>query len=397
MKRIFICLIALLLLAGCTLTTTKEQAGREEPTKYKGVSSAGIWISYSEVNAMLKSENGFKAEFDKVIQNCGELGINNLYLHIRSHGDSLFKSDYFPQNKLARGLDYDPFEYAVNACKNSGIKIHAWINPYRINASSDDISALDNDSPAYKWLNDDSPDNDINVVRCGGIYLNPAESEVRQLIIDGIRELLSKYIIDGVHFDDYFYPTTDPEFDKASYEKYCSSAKNPISLDDWRRANVNTLLAGCRAAIKSIGGEKVDFSISPAASIDKNYTDYYADVKLWVKDGIADTIIPQLYFGFDYPSEDFRFENLLKEWAEIGNTNENVKLAIGLAPYKLGTDSEPDTAEWKNGTDIIARQIKTCINSGSVAGYVLFSYSSVFADTEPAHEQLEKIKQATAK
>ena len=174
MKRIFICLIAFLLLVGCTVSAPKNQAGREEPTKYKGVSSAGIWISYSEVNAMLKSENGFKAEFDKAIQNCKQLNIGNIYLHIRSHCDSLFKSDYFPQNKLARGLDYDPFEYAVNSCKNSGIKIHAWINPYRINAASDDVSALDNDSPAYKWLNDDNPDNDINVVRCGGIYLNPA-------------------------------------------------------------------------------------------------------------------------------------------------------------------------------------------------------------------------------
>lgn len=396
MKRVFICLVAFLLLVGCTVGNPKNQDGREEQAKYKGVSSAGIWISYSEVNSMLKSENGFKAEFDKVIQNCRDTNIGNIYLHIRSHGDSLFKSDYFPQNKLARELDYDPFEYAVNACKSNEIKIHAWINPYRINAASDDISALDNDSPAYKWLNDDNPDNDINVVRFGGIYLNPAESEVRQLIIDGIRELLSKYIIDGVHFDDYFYPTTDPEFDKASYENYCSTAEKPIALDDWRRANVNTLLAGCRAAIKAAGGAKLDFSISPAADIDKNYSEYYADVKLWVKEKIVDTIIPQLYFGFDYPNKDFCFDSLMKKWVQIVNTNENVRIAIGLAPYKLGTDNEPDTAEWKNGTDIIARQIKSCTNNGAVAGYVLFSYSSVFSDSEQTHEQLEKIKEAIA-
>ena len=395
MKKFFICLICILTLAGCA-PPRNSSSNREERSENIGVSSGGVWISYSEVNSMLKSENGFRAEFDRVIQSCREAGLGEIYLHIRSHCDSLFKSDYFPQNKFAKELDYDPFEYAVDKCRSNGIKIHAWINPYRVNAASDDITALDKDSPAYKWLNDDNTENDVNVVRFGGIYLNPAESAVRELIINGIRELLSKYTVDGVHFDDYFYPTTDAAFDKASYEKYCADAKNPIALDDWRRANVNTLLAGCRAAIKSIGGERVDFSISPAASIEKNYSEYYADVKLWVKDGIVDTIIPQLYFGFEYPSREFCFDNLMDSWAELAAENKAIKLAVGLAPYKLGTDSEPDSAEWKNGTDIVARQIKACLDSEAVTGYVLFSYTSVFSDSEQAHEQLDKIKEATA-
>ena len=395
MKRFFICLICILTLAGCA-PPRNSSSNREERSENIGVSSGGVWISYSEVNSMLKSENGFRAEFDRVIQSCREAGLGEIYLHIRSHCDSLFKSDYFPQNKFAKELDYDPFEYAVDKCRSNGIKIHAWINPYRVNAASDDITALDKDSPAYKWLNDDNTENDVNVVRFGGIYLNPAESAVRELIINGIRELLSKYTVDGVHFDDYFYPTTDAAFDKASYEKYCADAKNPIALDDWRRANVNTLLAGCRAAIKSIGGERVDFSISPAASIEKNYSEYYADVKLWVKDGIVDTIIPQLYFGFKYPTREFCFDNLMDSWAELAAENKAVKLAVGLAPYKLGTDSKPDSSEWKNGTDIVAQQIKACLDSEAVTGYVLFSYTSVFSDSEQAHEQLDKIKEATA-
>ena len=139
----------------------------------------------------------------------------------------------------------------------------------------------------------------------------------------------------------------------------------------------------------------MDFSISPAASIEKNYSEYYADVKLWVKDGIVDTIIPQLYFGFEYPTREFRFDNLMDSWAELAAENKAVKLAVGLAPYKLGTDSEPDSAEWKNGTNIVARQIKACLDSEAVTGYVLFSYTSVFSDSEQAHEQLDKIKEAT--
>ena len=392
MKKVLICLcLAICLLAGCVPEGSVSEGGKRENTRYTDVASSGVWLSYSEINSMLKSEEGFKTEFSRVIENCRSLKIGEIYLHIRAFCDSLFKSDYFPLVSAAEGLDYDIFEYIVNSCHTAGIKVHAWINPYRVLTSSSNPEDLRQDSPAYKWLHDNDPENDKNVAVCNGIYLNPAEQEVRELVINGIREVLQKYDVDGIHFDDYFYPTTDPEFDMASYEKYKSGAENPLELSDWRRSNVNALISSCYTAVKYYDKD-ILFTVSPMASVEKNYNELYADVSAWVKNGCVDCIIPQLYFGFDYPDPEFCFENLLEEWIELAADNNGVELKIGLAPYKIGTDSEQDREEWNGSADIIARQAEKCRESGGVSGYVLFSYSSLFSSNELNVKQREKLE-----
>ena len=391
MKKAFICFcIAVCLLAGCAPQGSVSEGGDSKNTKYADVASSGVWLSFSEINDMLKSPDGFKTEFSRVIENCKSLKIGEIYVHIRSYCDSLFKSDYFPLISAAEGADYDVFEYILSACRGAGIKVHAWINPYRVLTSSSNPENLKEDSPAYKWLHDADPDNDKNVVVYNGIYLNPAEQEVRELVINGVREVLQKYDVDGIHFDDYFYPTDDPQFDAASYEKYKSDTENPLCLSDWRRSNVNALISGCYTAVKYYD-EDVLFTVSPTASIEKNYNELYADVAEWIKNGSVDCIIPQLYFGFDYPDGRFCFDSLLEEWAELAAENTEVGLKIGLATYKIGTDSEPDREEWNAKEDIIARQAKQCRESGGVSGYVLFSYSSLFSSDELNVKQRENL------
>lgn len=391
MKKIIIYLLAFgLLLAGCSTENNSSVPQKSEALPYENVSAAGVWLSFSEINAMFESEAGFKAEFEKVIENCKSLKIGEIYVHIRAFCDSLFKSDYFPLIEAARDTDYDAFLYIINACHSAGIKVHAWINPYRVLTSSSDKENLDPESPAYKWLSDENTENDKNVAFYNGIYLNPAEYEVRELVIDGIREVLDKYEVDGIHFDDYFYPTTDPEFDAASYEKYMSETENPLSLSDWRRANVNALISGCYTAVKFYGKDII-FSVSPMASAEKNYNELYADVKAWVESGCVDCIIPQLYFGFDYPDKQYCFDNLLDDWIKLSKKNTDVELKIGLAPYKIGTDSESDRAEWNTFEDIIARQAEICYKNGSVSGYVLFSYSSLVSSEELNTKQRENL------
>lgn len=378
MKRLLSLALALIfILCGCT-----AQIGQEQYTftdKNAGKASLGIWFSFSEINSMLLSENGFEAELRQAVENCRSLKAENVYIHVRSYCDSLFPSDYFPLIAEAENYGYDVFDAFLKAFREAGIKVHAWINPYRVLTSSSDIEKLSNGSPAYKWLKDNDSENDRNVCFWQGIYLNPAETEVRKLVIDGIRELMRKYEVDGIHFDDYFYPTADPDFDRESYEAYCKDNKHPLSLEDWRRANVNALISGCYTAIKAINGDTV-FSISPAASIENNYTALFADVEEWVQSGYVDTVIPQLYFGFDYPTAEYRFEKLLLDWKRLVSCNPQVELLIGLASYKIGTDTAPDNAEWEQSTDIIPRQAKVCFEDGVAAGYVLFSYSSVFSD-----------------
>lgn len=380
MKRVLIFLIIAVFLVGCKPTPKVE----------KSTFSSGVWLSFSEVDSLLNSEKGFKAEFENVIENCKALKIQNLYIHVRPFCDSLFKSDYYPLMKNALGYDFDIFQHIIEKCHNENIKVHAWINPYRVSTSTQNIDDISSDSPAYKWLKDEISENDSNVAFAKGIYLNPTEPQVRQLVIDGIREIIAKYDVDGIHFDDYFYPTTDQGFDNVSYEKYKSLTENPLTVDEWRRLNVDLLVSGSYSAIK-YANKDIEFSISPMASIEKNYNDLFADVKDWVKNGYVDTIIPQLYFGFNYPDEEFRFENLIADWKEVASLNSDVKLLIGLANYKAIPQLEPDIAEWTANNDIVARQALVCKNDEKIKGCVYFSYSSLFGEEKPFFEQRQKL------
>ncbi len=385
-KVLMVFLIFSIFLSGCSGNFLNRKN-----TKQANATS-GVWLSYNEIGEMLNSSRGLKTELENMVSNCKELGIRNVYIHVRSHCDSLFSSKYFPINDNSKIYDYDVFEYMITELHNNNIKVHAWINPYRVRTTDSDIKKLNPESPVYKWLTDDNAQNDRNVCILGGIYLNPASSEVQALIIKGIREIIDNYSIDGIAFDDYFYPTTNVEFDRLSYEEYKSTAKKALSLDDWRRANVNMLISGCYNAIKS-KNENVVFTVSPSHSIKKNYNELYADAKFWVKNGIVDVIMPQLYFGFSYPQEEYRFDNLLEEWKKLSAENKKVKLIISLPVYKIGTDAEADFIEWNSYDDIIARQVDVCYKDNYVDGYVFFSYSSLFSEAEINVKQRENLKQ----
>ena len=385
MKRILITVcIFIFVLSGC-----KTKA--EDSKSY--FSSCGIWLSYYEVGDMLKSSNGLQNELDDLIKNCKEIGVEEVYIHVRSHCDSLFLSDYFPINENAKIYDYDVFEYMISEFHKNSIKANAWINPYRVSTESEDINLLNKESPAYKWLTDTLPDNDKNVCFSDGIYLNPASEDVQILIINGVKEIVDKYDVDGVVFDDYFYPTIDKAFDSLSYESYKSATQNPLKLEDWRRTNVNLLISGCYNAIKN-KNENISFSVSPSHSIDRNYSDFYADVKYWVENGVVDKIIPQLYFGFEYPEKKYRFDELLKSWKNIVDENSNVELLISLPAYKIGTDSKADYKEWNTETDILSRQAEICFKDDKIDGFVIFSYSSLFSKEELNTKQRNNLKDA---
>ncbi len=385
MKKIgVIGLLTVLLLCGCAV--------RQNPSDRTAVlKPVGLWISYSEVNALFGSEKGVRAAWEETVKRCRDLHITDLYVHVRSHGDSLYPSVYFPLMPSAASCGFDVLGEMVACCHKAGIKIHAWINPYRISTAVREVSSLPQDSPAFRWRQDGNPDNDRNVIEYNGIYLNPAEDDVKELVLNGVREILETYAVDGIHFDDYFYPTDDPAFDEESYRRYCETAQNPLPLSEWRRTHVTTLIEGCHALVKAAGKNTV-FSVSPAASISANTEKLYADIGEWVENGMLDAVIPQLYFGYKYPDEQYRFEPLLKEWKALAARNPSVKLLIGLAPYKLGTTVKSDREEWENGTDVVARQTEDCLRDDAVSGVLFFSASSLFAEDDAHTEQREKIR-----
>lgn len=364
-----------------------------EPDEQTEQQLRGMWITYFELCKMYESKSGFEAEFDKALDKCLTLGINNVYVHARSHCDAYYKSDIFPWSAYLTGTQgkepkLDPLQIMTEKAHEKGIKLHAWINPYRVALNSTDLGLLSDKNPAKIWLTDDDPSNNSWVVVCkGGLYLNPAEVQVQQLVADGVREIVQKYDVDGIHFDDYFYPTTDESFDEAHYAAYRAMvSSNPLPLADWRRANVNAMVSTVYKAVKSIDPNCI-FGISPMASIHNNYHTVYADVKAWLAGGYVDYIMPQLYFGFEYPKENTRFDFLLTEWCTLFKQYK-AKLYIGLGAYRIGA-TDTDNIEWSQHSDILSRQAALINKTDGVSGWVIYSYSSFFAESEAAGKERE--------
>lgn len=375
MKRILSVVLCILLLCGCS---RKTETSTDEYEDY----FYGIWITYAELSNLAKDD--FEKGFEEVCKNSKELGATALFVHVRAFCDSVYPSQLFPMCDYLASLDYDPLQKMITLCKKYSLQFHAWINPYRV-ATSADMSLLKNSSPAKK--------NPELLLSCSqGLYLDPSSKHARLLILDGIKELTNNYSVDGIHFDDYFYPTTDENCDAKSYTAYKNSCKNPLPLDDFRRVNVTLLISDVALYLDSLN-KKIAFTVSPAADIEKNHNELYADIGGWCRAGYLDAVIPQLYFGFLYPDEKFSFERLLLDWINL-TADFRVKLYIGLAPYKLDTLTAPDSYEWRNGTDIVARQITHIKNQADVDGAVLFSYSHIFKNSQSAILQKEKIIQS---
>ena len=343
-----------------------------------------IWISFYELNFKNMNQTEFKNKVNTMFDNAVALKCDAVFVHVRPYADAFYRSSLFPMSSYVSGTQgvdpgYDPLKYMVTAAHDRGLEIHAWINPYRI-AKSTDPSLLADSNMAKKWLTDGNPDTNRNVLEAGGgLYYNPTKPEVRKLIIDGVREILDNYDVDGIHMDDYFYPTTDASFDQPEYDAYkAASPNNTLSRGDWRRANVSALVSGIYSVVKQYNG--VVFGISPSYSIsrdktDSNYNNQYADLTMWMKsDGYIDYITPQLYFGYDYPKAKCRFDYLLDLWLSIPRSN-SVKLYIGLAAYKIGT-SDNGSNEWQTVNDILSRQAKESYDKGC-DGICIFSYSYI--------------------
>ena len=331
-----------------------------------------VWVSYLEYDRIMRGsdETQFTKALNACFDNIAALGCNTVYFQVRVYGDAYYKSSLFPKGDRLTG-DYDPLEIAVKSAHDRGLSIHAWINPMRLMTDSQMKSYPD----SYKigqWYNDPAVNGKYIVNSSGRWYLNPAYAETVSLICDGISEIVTAYNVDGIQIDDYFYPTTDPSFDSAAY----AASGTSLSLADWRRDNVTKMVKKMYEAVHS-ANPKALFGISPQGNTDNNYNDLYADIYTWVSTpGCCDYICPQIYFGFDNSA--LPYAETVDKWAGLV-TSPDVKLVIGLAAYKSGTEDKyagSGSSEWINSTDILARQrdLTDIYN----AGYAFFRYDSLF-------------------
>ena len=365
-----------------TVATTKPVTTVKQTTQPSSVSNElrGIWIScYDHISAAGKTREEYKSATDKMFKSIKDMGLNTAFVHLRAFSDAFYKSDIYPYSSYIAGkegadLPFDPFEVMLESAKKHGISVHGWINPFRVSTQKD-TSLLSGKNPAKAIIDSGNADGEICILS-NGIYYNPSCASNHERIIDGVREIISKYDIDGIHIDDYFYPSTDLSIDKKQYNAYKSEGGTLI-LADWRRNSVNAFVSSLYSAVKS-ADSSLTVSISPAAQLDKNYDEYYADCELWLsRTGYADLIIPQLYFGFEHETLDFN--SLLKKWSSLSRAS-GVRLACGIAAYKCATKDKyagSGSAEWQNNTDILARQLKAIRNNKSYSGFVVFSYQDL--------------------
>lgn len=328
-----------LFLASCS-KGGEEVAPTPEPSGVKPPSTVELKLPRKEMRAVWiatvwgidwpksTSMDVQKKEYTDMLDRFKDLKFNTVFVQVRGMGDAFYSSDYEPWSGYitgVRGQDpgYDVLKFMIDEAHARGIEFHAWINPYR-------ISTRANTATVYPNLHSSVPSSWVTDHEKIRIY-NPALPEVRQRLADIVKDLVTKYNVDGVHMDDYFYP--DPSSagnmvsDEDDFQKYRGSMTD---IKVWRRDNVDKAIELIYSTIVANKPEVV-FSISPAASRSYNYNTLYADLPKWTSSGWVDLLIPQLYQEIGNSSNPF--ERNLADWTQFRGKS---KVIIGHGYYKFG-------------------------------------------------------------
>ncbi len=374
--KYFLKLISVLMIISLCLSAVPVSAANEKPFK-------GVWVStvynLDYPSKSTTDANTLMAEADKILDNCKEMGMTAVFLQVRPSGDALYESDIFPWSKYLTGTQgiaptsgFDPLTYWIKGAHKRGMELHAWLNPYRVTKGGDtEWNSLAPDNPAKMH-----PEWTVKYSADGNYYLNPGLPEVRKLVIDGVVEIAENYDVDGIHFDDYFYPGQNFN-DNDSFILYGKDFK---SLDEWRINNVDLLIEGVYEAVKKVD-KNIEFGVSPQGiwankgnrpegsdTTGSQSINHYADTRKWVKDEIIDYICPQIYWYIGQKGADY--EIVTKWWADVVKGTD-VKLYIGMADYKANSTNSSDP--WY-GISEIEKQIALNRAIPEVSGEVHFRY-----------------------
>lgn len=378
-KILVIIILSIVLISNIKLDRTSIQ--KEEETR-------AIFVSYIELNKYIKGNDYeiSKRNIRKIIKNIKKLKCNTIILQVRSASDAIYKSNIYPMSLNIVNTEYDDYydvlDYFIKESHKSNVKVIAWINPYRIRTTCDKTTITEK-NPAYKYL-----DTDIVYIN-NGIYYNPSKQETEDLIVKGVEEVLN-YDVDGILFDDYFYP--DNNIDKKDYEEYIKNNEF-IEEKDYRLNIVNKMV---KRVYKICKNKNIKFGISPDGNIDNNYNKNYADVKSWLKSNeYIDFIMPQIYYGFYNSTRDYI--KVTKEWENLIE-NKDIELYIALAFYKVGMEDKYAKSgfnEWIDNDNIIMREILLSRNLKNYKGFSLFRYENIFNEeiyTKTSIKEIENLK-----
>ncbi|WP_258875450.1 glycoside hydrolase family 10 protein [Pantoea ananatis] len=349
-----------------------------------------------------------KEELTGILDDIVAMNMNAVIFQVVPCSDALYASELLPWSKyltgtLGKNPGFDPLAWAVEQAHARNIELHAWVNPYRISMNNRDATVDE--------LNNSSPDSAPSIFRThpewarvayNRFVLDPGIPEVKAWVTGIVDEIVSRYDVDGIQFDDYFYyeSADSPLNDEATYQKYNQGF---ITKGDWRRYNTYSLVKACHHRIKAIK-PRVRFGVSPAgvwrnraddpAGSDTqagapNFDSAYADTRQWVRTGIIDYIAPQIYWPF--ARKVARYDVITRWWADTVRGT-GTELYIGMALYKVGTPSaaEPD---WtiEGGVPEITRQLDLNDSLKEVDGCMLFRHMFL---REPQTHQVVKYLRA---
>lgn len=345
-----------------------------------------VFISYIDYSYLKgKDENILKEEINKMVLNIKENNFNGIILQVRAFSDAIYYSKIFSPslyivNNENDKLKLDMLDYFIKLSHENNIKLIAWINPYRIR-SNNDISSISGNNIVNKYLNTSS------VEIKNGIYFNPAKDEVLDLIIKGVLEIVKNYDVDGILYDDYFYPSKT--CDLKDYELYKTQG-GTNSLEDFRRDNINKLIRKTYENIKEVNSD-VLFGISPSGNMNNNYNAEYLDINYLIENKIVDFIMPQIYYGFD--NTNLPFVNTVNSWSNLVKDT-NIKFYVALALYKSGLEdkyAKTGINEWINNNDIISKQIIVSRNTYNYEGFSIFRYDYLFNSKKDNKQLLDEV------
>lgn len=300
--------------------------------KYREVSVRAVWVS-NVVNIDMPTQENmdvYKQKADEIIETCVQSNLNMIYFQVRTNNDAFYESKLNPTSRFLVGkegnpLKFDILKYMVEQAHKRGIELHAWCNPYRV--SMNGKIAKEDYLKTCSPLNLATQSDDYIILDTEGqIILNPAHPVVKKHIIDSMVEIVENYNVDGIHFDDYFYP-----YKPVSDYHHDLMFHNGIEdIGDFRRRQVDEVIKGVYDALKEVN-PKLEFGVSPfsvwrtketdprgsntKAGAFESYDKQYADVYKWVKEGYVDYVVPQLYFEFNHPVAPFA--DLCDWWVSV--------------------------------------------------------------------------------
>lgn len=338
-----------------------------------------------------------KAEMVQMLDSFAALHINTVIFQIRPTADAFYSSTLEPWSHWLTGKQgkrpdnfYDPLQFVIEEAHKRFIDVHVWLNPYRV-TNSDNIDILSPDHLFFKNRN-------LFVKYGDKYYFDPGLDETRQFLNRVVQDIVERYDVDAIHFDDYFYPYKVKNEDFPDDKSFKANPRgfSPAQKDDWRRNNVNMIIQELQQTIKSTK-PWVEFGISPFGvwrnkSVDprgsdtqagvQNYDDLYADILKWLQEGSIDYVVPQLYWEIGKKVADYK---VLAKWWNENSYGKN--LYIGLFATQLGN---PQAAEaWRKGNEL-ARQLQHNQEYDKIDGAAFFSAKGFMKNLQGINDTLRR-------